>query len=293
MGAFLSEAVRLFEAERRLKKGEMEPDEFVRLKRSMSRSEEAFRFFRATVLAILHIPLTDVPYLLGFGIFVPLLSALLLSGAGGLQVVFAFYVVVRGLVGLQDTYIMVTAHRGGHIPFTSSLFGTILGTLPYPYAHVVGPILWTVVEVLLYLVVYLLPGLLAPLETVFPGLLSAVATVGVVQIAWHTLVRGAANLVVLWEIPRLSDPDTFHRIRAKLWGAKNRLLGRSRAEVEEAEEQWYKLRRDLQHPVWADLDHALEHLSDGPRGRVKRYLLASRKDEIILRELLSASPSGP
>lgn len=294
MGSFLSEAVQLFEAERRLKHGEMTPGEFLDLKESMSRSEEAFRFFRATALAVLHIPLTDLPYLLGLGLAVPLLAAVVLAGGGaGLQLVFLFYLVLRVLVGLQDTALMWWAHRGGHIPFTSSVFATVLGNLPYPYSYAVGPLVWTAVEIGLYGIVLSLPRMFSQVEQAFPGLLPAISTIGILQIAWHTVVRGAVNLVVAWEIPRLSDPDTFHRIRARLWGFKNRLVGRSRAEIQEAEDQWHKLKRDLRHPLWTDLDGALSHLEEGSLKRVKSYLLASRKDEMILEELLSGGPTGP
>lgn len=285
---FLAEAAALYRAERRLKHGDMEPDEFEALHASMGRSQEAFRFFRATVLVVLHVPVIEVPYLLGLGLAVPVLAAWLLAGADGLLLVFWVYVGVRGLVGLQDAAIMTWAHRSGYIPFNSSLTGTVLGSLPYPYAYAVGPLVWTVVEVGLYGVVVSLPGLFVEVEQVFPGLLAGISTVGVLQILWHTLVRAAANGVIAWEMPRLADPDTFHRVRSWWWRWKNRLLGRGHDEVEEAEAVWSELRGDLKDPRWQGLDEELEHLGAGPRKRVKRYLLASRKDEMILRTLLGS-----
>lgn len=284
---FLAEALELFQAERKLKSGEMEPAEFLELSEGMRRSEEAFRFFRATALAILHTPIIQALWVIGLATLLPVLAALFLTGSGGLQAVFVLYVVVRGLVGVQDTAMMVWAHRSGFIPFNSSLTGTILGTLPYPHAYAVGPALWTVAEILLYTVAYLLPGLLRSVEPLVPGLLAAISTGVVLQIVVHTLVRGGVNVMIVWEMPRLSDPDTFHRIRSATWRVKNRILGRRPEAIERAEAVWHDLRDDLEGEDWSDLDRLLSDLEDDERERVKQHLLASRKDEMILRNLLA------
>lgn len=285
---FLAEAVELFRAEQRLKRGEMTPDEFLDLQDGMDRSGAAFRFFRATALAVLHLPVIELPWLVAMATLGPVLAAVFLTGPGGLRTVFAFYVAVRVVVGVQDVGLMTWAHRSGYIPFNSSLTGTVVGTLPYPYAYAVGPAAWTVVEITLYLLLYRLPGLLGPLEQVVPGLISAVTAFGILQIAVHTIVRGGVNLLIYWEMPRLSDPDTFHRIRSVLWRTKNRLLGRSYAEVHHAERLWQQLKGDLHGSDWDDLDGQVEELPTGSaRERVKSYLLASRKDEMILRDLLA------
>lgn len=287
---FVAETVELFRAEQQLKRGEMEPGEFLELTDGMNRSEEAFRFVRATVLAVLHTPLVQVFWLVGLATILPLLAALLLTGPGGLQAVFVLYAVVRGLVGVQDTAMMVWAHRSGFIPFTSSLTGTVLGTLPYPYAHVVGPAVWTVLELLIYSVFIFLPGALQSVEVLFPGLVAAISALGLLQVTVHTLVRGGVNLMIVWEMPRLSEPDTFHRIRSTTWRLKNRLLGRRPLEVERAQAVWDELRDDLEGPAWSDLEGELEGLEPDERERVGSYLLASRKDEMILRNLLAERP---
>lgn len=291
---FVAEAVELFRAEQKLKSGEMEPGEFLELTEGMRSSEAAFRFFRATVLAVLHTPVIQLFWLIGLATVLPVLAAVLLTGPGGLQTVFLIYAAVRGLVGVQDTAMMVWAHRSGFIPFNSSLMGTILGTLPYPYAYAIGPAVWTVAEILLYMVAYLLPGLLRSVEAVFPGLLAAISVGVVLQILVHTLVRGGVNLMIVWEMPRLSDPDTIHRVRSTAWRVKNRLLGRRPEAIERAEAVWYDLREDLEGEAWSELDERLEDLEPEERERVVRHLLASRKDEMILRNLLVEKPvSGP
>lgn len=289
---FLGEAVELFHAEQQLKHGEITPEEFLDLHEGMDRSSAAFRFFRATALAVLHLPVTDLPWLVAMATVTPLMAAWFLAGSGGLWTVFLFYAAVRVVVGLQDVAVMTWAHRSGYIPFNSSLTSTVLGTLPFPYSYAAGPAVWTVVEIGLYLVILRLPGLFAGVEQVVPGLVTAISAFGILQIAVHTIVRGGVNLLIVWEMPRLADPETFHRIRSTLWRTKNRLLGRGRAEIEHAERLWDDLKADLDGPAWADLDGQVDELPEGARGRVKSYLLASRKDEMILRELLGPA-TGP
>lgn len=286
--SFARDILRLRRAEGRLKRGEITPEEFLDAEAEMGHSEDAFRFLRATVLVVLHMPLIQLLFWLGVVTVVPLLAVFFASSFGRIRLLFGAYIVLRLLVAVQDVQVMRKARSIGSIPFNSGLTSTILGTLPYRKNYVIGPLAFAAGELLLYGGLASIPTVLVELQGLLADVAPAVMAVGILQVVWHTTVRAGVNVMISYELPHLADPGVLHRIRRRTWRWKNLLLGRGaagQAEVDRAGRLWADLQEDLTGPGWDDLDALLADLDDGARRRTKRYLLASRKDEVLVRSL--------